>query len=434
MQKKTFLILVSIMFISSAACDSMIDDKSKASESYLRMMLSGHNSMQDSGLAVNPGNGEPFWSKAYGTSLDEVAFSACMTADGGYLIAGYGDYDRDGVRSKDGRIIKIDAGGKLLWERYYGGTGEDTLLTIIATTDSNFVAAGYKTSRGNGGKDAWVIKIGRDGGIIWDRTFGGVNDEIVNSIIQNSSGGYMFTGTTGTSEAGSDVYAVRLNDSGNLVWEKRFGGMDDDVGNAILEAEPGMYIVGGYSRSFVAGYKESYVFKINNDGAVVTCSGSGKEWNFTYGMAGNNAISSMIKDASGGYIMAGYSTSPVNGLRNCRILKIDSSGAIVWDAKYAASHDAIINSICQAPDGSFMAVGSASQDIDNADFWILGIDGDGNKKWQKTYGGPFDDAAFSIIPGYGGSFVVAGYMTNYPVKSKDFWVINVNSTGDIPVK
>ena len=432
--QKTLLIIASIMFISFTACDSMIDDKSKESQSYFKMMLSGHNGAHDSGLAVNPGNCDPFWSKAYGTALEENAFSACMTSDGGYMIAGYGDYDRNGIRSKDGRIIKIDAGGKLIWERYYGGTGENKLLTIIKASDSNFVAAGYTASRGNGGKDAWGTKISPGGDIIWDRTFGGAGDEVANSIIQDSSGGFVFTGTTSTSKSEGDVYAVELDASGNLVWQKQFGGPGDDAGNAIVEAEPGTYVIAGYSRSFGAGDKDSWIFKVDDRGTVVKWGEPALEWSFTYGIADNDSISSIIKDGSDGYILAGYSTSLTNGLRDFRILKIDSHGAIVWDKTYEDYNDETINSICEAHDGGYMAAGSSAQDIDNADYQILKIDYDGNKQWRKTYGGPADDAAFSIIPGYQGSFVVAGYMTDYRLKSKDFWVINVNSTGDIPVK
>jgi hypothetical protein len=430
------MLISTVLIAAFAACDNMIDDSSAASRSFFNMMLLGNTvAPGDHGHVTNPDlvNGEPYWSKTYGTAFDEIATSACRTGDGGYLIAGYGDLDREGIRSKDGRIIRIDESGTLIWERYYGGTGEDKLLAIIPADNRNFIATGFTAERG-GAKQGWVVKLNPQGEQIWDSSFGGEGDGIVNSIIKSSSGGYVCAGASAATGKGMDAYIVRLDDSGAVEWQRRSGGACDDVGNAIVEAEAGYYVIAGYTRPLGAKDMDSWVFKIRDDGEQVTVGENGEEWNYTYRKDDNDSISSIIKDKDGGYVLAGFSTSLSNGFRDSRILKIDAAGALVWDKTYESNGDEEIHSLCAAQDGGYMSAGRYANDIDYSDIWLQKVDANGNLNWRKTYGGPADDSAFSIIPGYKGSFLVTGYMTNYMLGSEDFWAINIDNKGDIPVK
>jgi hypothetical protein len=105
---------------------------------------------------------------------------------------------------------------------------------------------------------------------------------------------------------------------------------------------------------------------------------------------------------------------------------------MVWDRTYDDSDDGLLYSICAAPDGGYVAAGSAAKDNDYSDYRIVKIDAGGNRLWQRSFGSPGDDTAFSVIPGYGNSFIVTGYITDYAIKSKDFWIINIDRNGEIP--
>ncbi len=391
-------------------------------------------SVQGSVAEIDFSAGTPLWSRTYGTSLNEAASSACRTSDGGYVIAGYGYSAASGIVSIDGRVLKIDAGGNVIWDRYFSGTGEEKLLSIVETADHNYAAAGYTTSKGNGGKDAWIIMIDPNGALIpgWDLTFGGAEDDIANSIIQSSTGGYVFTGVTRTTANKDDAYAVGIDADGGTVFEKSFGGEEDDGGKVIMEAGPGAYLIAGYNKSHGSGDMDSWVFKIDGFGAIMKTADELQDWNFYYGKTGNDSFTSVIQDGCGGYLLGGYSTSPSNELRDFRIVRIGSGGTVAWDydERYSGDGDEVINSLRAAADGGFIAAGRVSQDITYGDLMILKIDADGNKLWQKTYGGPDDDSALSIISGYDGTFLIAGYMTDYLKKTKDFWILNVDGNGE----
>lgn len=197
------------------------------------------------------------------------------TDDGGYILAGI-TYSRDGIFSSnhgtfpmgDLWIVKVDVFGAIQWQRLYGGsgntevnlTGNDQANSIIQTSDGGYAVAGFTMSNNdgdvsgnNGLTDYWVLKLDNEGDLIWQKCFGGSGDDEANSIIQNSDGGYTVAGfsrlTTGSIITGnnglSDYWLVRINTDGDVLWEKSLGGTSWDEAQSIISTNDGGYLVSG---------------------------------------------------------------------------------------------------------------------------------------------------------------------------------------------
>ncbi len=369
--------------------------------------------------------GTPLWMHRYGiSSFDEVAYSACRTSDGGYLVAGYGFSDVSGSPSIDGRIVKMDAGGNVIWDKYYGGRGEEAIHSIVEITGNNYITAGYTTSRGHGGKDAWVIMIDTDGNQVagWDHAFGGAYDDWANSIVQGSSGEFVFTGITTTDLNKENAYAVRINASGEVGFERSYGGNNNDGGNAIINADTGVYLIAGYNRSQGVGDMDSWAFMIDNSGLIL-------EGRVYYsGKAGDDMFKTAIHDGNGGYMMGGYSTHGVPLKKHFCMVKMRPDLSSEWEKENLSGDNegGSINSIC-IMDGGYLAVGTISITCGNPR--LIKVDAAGNMINQETYSNPQESGANWIIPGYDGTYLIAGYFKDAETYRNDFLAINVNVHG-----
>jgi len=158
------------------------------------------------------------WDRTYGGSGEDAAFSLIQTADGGYAVSG--GTDSQGAGGTDAWVIKLDKQGNQVWDKTYGGSGDDFALKsipLIQTTDGGYAVAGWTKSKGSGEVDFWVIKLDKQGNQIWDRNYGGSGDDVASSLIQTIDGGYAVAGFTSSQGAGNtDAWVIKLDENGNL--------------------------------------------------------------------------------------------------------------------------------------------------------------------------------------------------------------------------
>jgi len=204
------------------------------------------------------------WFKAIGDTTWEMGFSVQQTVDGGYILVGitnYKDYD-----TSDVYLIKTDSLGNIIWTQTYGGDNYDYGEKVIETQDGGFIIVGETASFGAGNYDIYVIKTDETGNVQWTKTFGGSNDDTCFDIQEVFGEGYVICGTTQSYGAGgADVYIVRIDVQGNLLWSKTIGGSDYDYGEAICITENRDYIITGNTESFGAGMQDVYLIKVAAD-------------------------------------------------------------------------------------------------------------------------------------------------------------------------
>ncbi len=321
-------------------------------------------------LAKLDPDGMLVWQKTFGGSGDEICHSALETTDGGYIIVGY--TSSFGAGSDDVYLVKTDSGGSLLWQKSFGGAGFDGGYAVHQTTDGGYIIAGVSTSFSVDLTDAYLVKTDSTGNLVWQKTFGGPLSDgaYAVSVLQTTGGDYVFSGYTGSSSPGiMDAYLVMTDANGNLVWQQTWGAPPGAAAYSVEQTSDGGYIVGGTSGAVSTS---PYLAKTDAEGEVV--------WQKTYGGSGNSLGYSAAQTMDGGYILAGYTQSGVLPGGAIDLVKTDSDGNLTWQKTYASTaNNYEVYSVRQTFDGGYVLAGnSVSRTTAGFDIYLGKTDTNGN--------------------------------------------------------
>ena len=184
-------------------------------------------------------NGNVLWTKNYGGAGDDRGLYLQQTSDGGYIIAG--NTTSFGAGGWDAYVIKTDASGNLQWTRTFGGTGEDYSCYVEQTGDGGYIVMGNTGSFGAGGQDVWLLKLDSSGTLLWANTYGGTGTEGQHWDTKGQitpDGGFIISSHTTSFGAGlADVWLIRTDSIGNVLWSKTYGGADNDLSRSIRQTD-----------------------------------------------------------------------------------------------------------------------------------------------------------------------------------------------------
>lgn len=271
----------------------------------------------DAWLVKTDSSGIMQWNQTYGARAEDVAYSVIQTSDGGYALAGYSD--SYGAGNFDFWLVKTDSFGSVVWNQTYGGIGDDGASDAIQTSDGGYALVGYTTSMGAGMNDFWLVKTDLSGNMLWNRTYGGSGDDEASWVIQTSDGGYALAGVTNSTGAGGyDFWLVKTDSSGQSQWSRTYGGAYDDVANALVQTGDGGYALAGWTGSYGAGDVDYWLVKTDSSGNTL--------WSQTYGGAGDDESFSLIQTSDLGYAIIGFTSSYGTGEYDAFLVKTDSSG------------------------------------------------------------------------------------------------------------
>ena len=367
------------------------------------------------------------WQKVLGGSDDDEAHSIQRTSDGGYVVAGYtssNDGDVSGNHGgKDFWVIKLDSDGNIIWQRTFGGSNDDEAYSVQQTSDGGYIVAGYTGSndgdvRGNHGyKDFWVIKLDENGDMQWQKALGGSSDDEAYSIQQTSDGGYIVVGEESSRDGDvsshygmNDIWIVRLNRNGNKVWDRTFGDISNDKAYSVQQTDDGGYVVSGHitkMNGHTVVNRYAWVVKLRRNGS--------KEWLKTFGDRAE--AYSVQQTDDGGYIIVGSTKLYRNFEWDFMTTKLRSNGSILFLRRFGGSGGSDYGySVLQTGDGNYVVAGvigsrygATSGNHGRLDSWIVGLDSGGNVEWQRALGGSDDDWAYSIQQTTDGDYIIAGY-------------------------
>ena len=296
----------------------------------------------------------------------------------------------------------------ILWEKSYGGKHADYLFDVIPTPDYGFILAGSSLSKKTGNKtednlgdlDYWVWKIDEKGELDWQKSFGGSGQDMLRAVVLTNDGGFLLAGSS-QSEEGFD------------------------------------------KKGKARGNSDFWIIKLNAKG--------GEEWQKTIGGSGEDELSSVVKTKDGGFVLAGSSSSNLSwdkksenfGGLDYWVVKIDSKGEIVWQNTFGGIYNDELRSVIKTKDGGFLLGGSSNspdggnktqKNIGQSDFWIIKIDEKGQEQWQKTIGGKGDDELAVVCETNDGNFIIGGNSNSESGNDKrssnengtDFWVLKMD--------
>jgi hypothetical protein len=373
------------------------------------------------------------WSNNYGGPYHEFG-RACQQSDNGdfFLLGSTYSY---GSGQFDMYLVRTDSLGNRISSHTYGGEMTEYGYDLHKTSDGGFVVVGSTKSFGAGERDVYLIRVDADGEMLWSKTFGGVADDEARSVRQTSDGGFIICGGTYSFGAGyQDVYLIKTDPLGNLVWQQTFGGAGGEMGATVRQMPDGGYIVIGSTGSFGEGYSSIYVARTNQDGDSL--------WATTYGGASADYGYALDVTQDGGVILAGATASYGAGSLDAYLIKIDPSGNVEWDQTYGGADEDRAYSITQTAAGDLILAGNTLSFSSTFDVYVVKTDPAGNTLWTRQYGGSESDYCESVLRDIHNNLVLTGRSFSYSSGGSDVYAVKLQGdqmtdvfdpvTGEIP--
>jgi hypothetical protein len=375
-------------------------------------------------LRNNPPEEE--WNKIFGGEKSESGNTVQMTSDNGYIITGYTiSY---GAGSWDVWLIKTNSNGDEEWNKTFGGTEIDVGNSVQQTSDNGYIITGLTKSYGDGDYDAWLIKTDSNGVEVWNKTFGGLYYDYGLSVQQTSDNSYIITGTTDSYGAGkADVWLIKTDSNGDEIWNKTFGGTDYDSGYSVQQTSDNSYIITGTTDSYGAGFSDVWLIKTDSNGDEI--------WNKTFGGLNSDDGSCVQLTSDNGFIITGNTYSYGPGYWDVWLIKTDSNGDEIWNKTFGGTEDDEEGySVQQTSDEGFVIAGLTwSYGEGASEALLIKTDSNGDEIWNKTFGGIEHDEVYSVDVTSDNGYIIIGETNSYgPTGNSDVWLIKVASENHAP--
>lgn len=318
-------------------------------------------------------------------------------------------------------VVLVEAAS--MWSQTYGGTEYDMAYSLVSTFDGGYTIAGATQSFGAGDDDFWLVKTGAFGNIKWNKTYGGTGADAAYSLVAASDGGYAMAGDTYSFGAGNvDFWLVKTDANGVMEWNRTYGGTEYDSARSLVAASDGGYAIAGWTNSSGAGDADVFLVKTDAFGNM--------QWNRTYGGSGSDVSRSLVALSDGGYIMTGWTTSFGVGNTDFWLVKTDALGNMRWNRTYGGPEYEFAYSLVAASDGGYALTGwTDSFGAGNSDFWLLKTDGVGNMEWNRTYGETLGQFANSLVVTSDGGYGIAGNAVSPDPGLVSAWFVKTDANG-----
>lgn len=360
-------------------------------------------------------SGNLIWDKRFGSNIIDVAYDL-QPLGRCYYVVGTSSSDMGGDRTEpiiglsganDYWVIKMDTNRNKIWDKAYGSTGNEICYQIISLSDTRFLLFGrsrsntgvHKSEDSRGLDDFWLVKIDTAGNKLWDKTIGGSDQELphINTFIQTTPDSFLLGASSRSPISGEkteanrgdyDYWVVLVDSNGVIAWDKTFGGSGTDFLYAVQKTLDGGYVLGGWSNSDISGDKIASNKGDYDYWVIKTDALGNKLWDRTYGGSGTERLYAIEIDFDGNIVLGGYTntgaegdkTEPSHGGNDIWLVKIDQNGNKIWDKAFGASGNDQLQSILVLATDTYILGGSSDSPADgdksqpawgSFDFWII---------------------------------------------------------------
>ena len=358
---------------------------------------------------------------------DDYAWGVATSFEGNIVIVGYAEPFPAGT--PDAWILMLNERGDVVWEKIYNTTRLEELYDVAITFDRNIFAVGCISVSGSKAEDAWIMKLDENGNVLWQKTYGGNDTDVARALAITAEGDIMVVGYTFSSGAGSaDAFLLKLDENGDIIWQKTYGDSNWNGAFDVDVTPEGRIVIVGNSKSSVNDY-DVWVLEIDSNGNVL--------WQKTYGGSNRESATGVVADADGQVIVAGETESFGAGSRDAWVLKIGKTGDIVWQKTYGGEGLDSAKNVDLALDGSIIIVGeteSFRKTAAGSNLWLMKISQEGNIVWERVFGdGVRQNQATNLVVTAGNEIVVVGFTGSFCVDGFfDAWIMKTDKNGRLP--
>lgn len=377
------------------------------------------------------------WHKTFGGPLGDYGNDIIECRNGGYAIVG-GTLSSS-VTNTDLLLIRTDWQGTLQWNQTIGGPNDDVGYSIIECAGGGFAMTGYSRSNPSGRSDAWLVRTAADGTHQWNRSYGGLDNDQGFSVIEVSSGGFAIVGSSRsygsedpvTHLATYDIWLIRTDNFGTVLWNRTFGDVGDDIGRSIQELDDGGFIISGeinssfatldHSGTYTEYHPDAWLLRTNSVGLLI--------WNQTFGGEGDDFFRSLTAKNAGGFVIAGFTNSYGTGTYDGWKVITDSDGTEVSSTTFGSTGDDYLRTVLECGTSGHAFIGYTYIST-SADLWITRTNTEGSILWTRLFGGDQEEVIRSAIRSRG-DFILVGYTTSFGAGSRDVWIVKIADTPPI---
>jgi len=340
----------------------------------------------------------------FGGDSSEVGNALVEAADGGFLLVGYTEsYGSGGV---DLWLVRTGATGDTLWTRTYGGPADDHGWDVASVADGGFVVAGFTASRGAGGEDVWLLRLDEDGDTLWTRTYGGGGDERAWALAEAGEGWVIAAQTRPEGTQNVDLFVVRVDSRGRAEWTRTHGGAGIDRAFDVEATRDGGFVVAGVTADGASADQDGWLVRLDGDGRVA--------WERSFGGDGNDVGRGLELTPDGGMLMVGYSdsdgptgaASATSGANRIWLVRTDANGREQWSRRLGESRDDRAMMGTRLAAGGYAIAGYASTGSGDWNAYVVGVDEEGQQLWSKQFGGQGSDRGLMVTEKRDGSELV----------------------------
>ncbi|MCX6271060.1 MAG: T9SS type A sorting domain-containing protein [Bacteroidetes bacterium] len=341
------------------------------------------------------------------------------TADQGYTIAGYTNSFGAGVGIY---LLHTDVNGSTVWSKQYGSLSYG--FSVRKTFDGGCIIAGQTYNTGVGAYIYYVVRTNNNGDTVWTKTYHNGSWPSAASgyprdVWQTADSGFIFTGCV---DATHSFGLIRTDANGNVLWTKSYGGTIGEHSYSIQQTTDGGFIISGFTNSFGAGDYDVFLVKTDGSGNIV--------WSKTYGTTGIEEGYSVQQTSDNGYIITGKTQADLFTPADVFLMKITSAGNILWTKTYGGINGEVGYSVQQTADGGYVLAGTTNSfGAGNMDVYLIRTDPDGDTLWTKAYGGINDDIGYSVKQTTNGGFIITGETSSFGAGGIDVYLICTDSEG-----
>ena len=294
--------------------------------------VSGNNGQADCWVVKLDAGGDIEWQRSFGGPGFDAGYDVILTVDAGYLITAWTDQAGGDVSEHNGSIdfwiVKLYGDGSIEWERSFGGSGADLVRSAVVTSDGGYLIVGATESADGhvtdpmGDWDMWVLKLDGAGDLQWQRTYGGSDGDGAGAVVLVSEGGYLVAGSTSSTDGdvsesfgNGDLWLVRIDALGELIWQRSYGGSSVEWSNGIVAVANGYVMAGSTDSSdgditgYQGGFYDYWLIRVDLEGELI--------WQRCLGGPGDDRAGALDATADGGYIVAGLSSSNGGDVTSC---------------------------------------------------------------------------------------------------------------------